>query len=137
MPSTMTGKSSMAYHRGDVVLIPFPFTDLSAKKTRPVVVVSTDAYEEETGSLLVAMITAAAHDTAYDYALQDWQQDWQEANLLKPSWVRTKIATLQPSLVRFQPGKLSAEDLAHVDDRLRHALGFDPGTESTPRPDQI
>ena len=28
------------YQRGDVVLLPFPFTDLSAARTRPAVVVS-------------------------------------------------------------------------------------------------
>jgi mRNA interferase MazF len=102
-------------------LVPFPFTDLSATKTRPAVVVSTDAYRHETGSFLVAMITAASHDTSYDYALRDWQA----ANLLKPSWVRAKIATIQPSLIRFRPGTLSADDLAHVDARLRAALGYD------------
>ncbi len=32
----------MAFQRGDVVLIPFPYTDLSASKTRPAVVVSSD-----------------------------------------------------------------------------------------------
>ena len=35
-PSTTTGEHSMAFRRGDVVLIPFPFTDFSAAKTRPV-----------------------------------------------------------------------------------------------------
>lgn len=34
----------MAFQRGDVVLIPFPFTDLTATKTRPAVVVSSPAY---------------------------------------------------------------------------------------------
>ncbi|MEA3397813.1 MAG: type II toxin-antitoxin system PemK/MazF family toxin [Chloroflexota bacterium] len=44
MPSTITGENNMAFQRGDVVLIPFPYTDLSASKTRPVVVVSSDIY---------------------------------------------------------------------------------------------
>jgi len=33
----------MAFRRSDVVLIPFPYTDLSAAKTRPAVVVSRGA----------------------------------------------------------------------------------------------
>ena len=32
----------MAFQRGDVVLIPFPYTDLSTSKTRPAVVVSSE-----------------------------------------------------------------------------------------------
>ncbi len=31
----------MAFQQGEVVLIPFPYTDLSATKTRPAVVVSS------------------------------------------------------------------------------------------------
>lgn len=45
------------YHRGDIVLLPFPFTDLSTTRTRPAVVVSADGFQQETGDLLVAMIT--------------------------------------------------------------------------------
>ena len=88
------------YQRGDIVLLPFPFTDLSATKTRPAVVVSVEGFEQETGDFTVAMITSVARTTSYDYALQDWQA----ANLLRPSWVRAKLATLDPALVRYQPG---------------------------------
>ena len=35
------GGSYMAFQRGDIVLIPFPFTDLSATKTRPAVIISS------------------------------------------------------------------------------------------------
>lgn len=74
------------YRRGDIVLLPFPFTDLSATKTRPAVVVSVEGFEQETGDFTVAMITSVSRTTAYDYALQDWQA----ANLLRPSWVRAE-----------------------------------------------
>jgi mRNA interferase MazF len=108
------------YQRGDIVLLPFPFTDLSAVRTRPAVVVSVDAFAQATGDFTVAMITSVPHTTAYDYALRDWQA----ARLLRPSWVRTKLATLDPALVRHQPGRLSAADLAEVEQRIRLALGL-------------
>ena len=66
------------------------------------------------------MITSVSRATAYDYALQDWQA----ANLLRPSWVRAKLATLDPALVRYQPGQLSDTDLAEVERRIRLALGL-------------
>ena len=108
------------YERGDIVLLPFPFTDLSSVRTRPALVVSVDEFEQETGDIMVAMITSVPHTGAYDYELRDWQS----ANLLRPSWVRAKLATLSPSLVRYRPGHLSEADLAQADQRIRSALGL-------------
>lgn len=42
-------------HQGDVVLVPFPFADLSASKVRPAVIVSADPQSSE---LVVAFITS-------------------------------------------------------------------------------
>ena len=104
--------------KGDVVLIPFPFTDLTSSKTRPAVVVSDHAFEKETGDFTVAMITSVPHATPYDYELKDWQH----AHLLSPSWVRAKLVTLDPELVFHIPGRLSDRDMAEVDKRIRLAL---------------
>jgi len=48
----------MAFQRGDVVLIPFPYTDLSATKTRPAVVVSSECYHAVRPDLLVAYVSS-------------------------------------------------------------------------------
>jgi mRNA interferase MazF len=108
------------YQRGDVVLLPFPFTDLSATRTRPAVVMSVPEFTDTTGDFMVAMITSVPRTTSYDYELHDWQ----EAHLLRPSWVRAKLATLDPALVRHQPGSLSERDLAEVAQRIQRALGL-------------
>jgi mRNA interferase MazF len=52
MPSTTT------YKRGDVVLVPFPFTDLTSAKQRPALVVSADAFNSTRDDVLVAAITS-------------------------------------------------------------------------------
>jgi len=110
----------MPYRRGDIVLVPFPFTDLSAATTRPAVVVSESAFERVIGSFTAAMVTSVPHHTVYDVALHDWRQ----ANLLYPSWVRAKLVTLDPSLVRHQPGHLSSADLLRVEQSIRRSLGL-------------
>lgn len=114
----------MAFRRGDVVLVPFPYTDLSAAKTRPAVVVSSDLYHRIRSELLLAFISsqvAQAHP-ALDYVLLDWQS----AGLLKPSLVRPRIAAVEPALVAYHVGALSARDLQEVDQRLRLALFDNP-----------
>jgi mRNA interferase MazF len=108
------------YERGDLVLLPFPCTDLSAASTRPAVVVSTDAFQRDTGDFTVAMVTSVPRTTAYDYELREWQA----ARLLRPLWVRAKLATLDPTLVRYQPGRLSDADLAEDERRIRLSLGL-------------
>jgi mRNA interferase MazF len=110
----------MAFQRGDVVLIPFPFTDLSAKRVRPAIVVSVPEYEQNTGDIIVAQVTSRQHSLPTDYALQDWQF----AGLLRPSVVRVKLATINASLVQFRTGRLSDRDLEEVNKRLRLALGL-------------
>lgn len=108
------------YQKGDIVLLPFPFTDLTAMKTRPAVVLSVEAFQRDTGDFTVAMITSVPHRTPYDYELKDWQA----AHLLRPSWVRAKLATLDPALVRYIPGRLSEADMAEVEKCIRLALGL-------------
>ncbi len=112
----------MAFRRGDVVLIPFPYTDLSASKTRPAVVVSSDIYHTRRSELLLAYVSSRISqvDPAIDYVLTDWE----DAGLLKPSYVRPKVAAIEPTLIVHCVGALSNRDLLEVDSCLRRALGL-------------
>src|SRR3989338_5426015 len=120
MQSMIIGSRTTMFPQGDVVLVPFPFTDLTRAKTRPVFFKKKTAYEIETGNFMVAMITSIPQSTSYDYEVKDWRT----ANLLAPSWVRIKIATINPKLVRYKPGSLANVDLIEVDKRIRLALGL-------------
>lgn len=106
--------------KGDVVLVPFPFTDLSATQVRPAVVVCTDDYIVNTGDVIVAMIIRQPQMLPTDYELQDWSA----AGLHFPSWVRAKVASLEESLIQHIAGRLSDRDLAEIDVRLRLAMGL-------------
>jgi len=108
------------YAKGDVVLVPFPFTDQSAAVTRPALVVSAASYNEASGDVIVAMITSRRHGLPTDVELHQWN----EAGLLHPSWVRAKLATVSDSLVRYSPGQVARDDLAAVDSAMKLALGF-------------
>jgi len=112
----------MVFQRGDVVLIPFPYTDLSAFKTRPAVVVSSDIYHAARSELLLAYVSSQVSQAnlTIDYVLADWAN----AGLLKPSFVRPKVAAIEPTLVVHRVGALSARDLLEVDRCLRRAMAL-------------
>jgi mRNA interferase MazF len=102
---------------GQVVLVPFPFTNQTVSKQRPAVVVSSRAYGLERPDLMLMAITSQLRPTP---ALGEvWLRHWQGAGLLKPSAVKPVIATLEQGLVIRQLGVLDAEDKA----ALRAALG--------------
>ena len=54
--------STTRFRRGDIVLVPFPFTDLSSSKRRPALVVSPDTFNERMQDLLLAAITSQLTD---------------------------------------------------------------------------
>lgn len=110
----------MAYARGDVVLVPFPFAEISATKARPAIVLNDPSYKRSTGNLILAQITGRGVRFPSDYALRDWAK----AGLKRPSVVRMKLATMAAELVRFRVGRVSAQDAQAVAGRLRHVLGL-------------
>jgi mRNA interferase MazF len=95
------------YSPGDVVIVPFPFTDRRATKRRPALVCSSEAFNIESAHLVLAMITTATHGVwPGDVPLQDLGS----AGLPAPSVVRWKLFTLDASFVLRSAGSLSTAD---------------------------
>jgi mRNA interferase MazF len=82
------------FEQGDVVRVPFPYTDRDAREHRPALVVSRGTVGESDSLLWVVMITSAAN--------RPWPGDvplleaHRECGLPVPSRIRTtKIATIE------------------------------------------
>lgn len=112
MPTTIT------YNRGEVVLLPFPFSDQSSVKIRPAVIVSP-AYPSH--DLLVVALTSVG-DTLRpgEFPLKSWR----EAGLIHPSFVKRAVASLSGTLVRKSLGQLHEEDLVTLDAAVRLWFGL-------------
>ena len=108
--------------RGDVVLVPFDFTDRSGTKWRPAIIVSSDAYNRTTPDVVVASVTGNLR--AIRHPGDRLISDWQAAGLLKPSLAQTKLATVEASVIGRRLGSLSVHDLATFEAGLREALGL-------------
>jgi mRNA interferase MazF len=106
---------------GDILLVPFPFTDQSATKRRPAVVVSTERYNHERADLIIMAITSQARSAGLHGEMQ--VTDWKDAGLLKPSTVKPVIATIQQSLVIRRLGRLKEADQAALKRALAAIVG--------------
>jgi len=94
---------------GDVLLVPFPFTDQTAVKQRPAVVLSRRAYNQNHPDVILAPITGR-----FGGADEVVLVDWQTAGLAKASAVKPLLATFDKRLIRRRLGQLSPADLAAV-----------------------
>lgn len=113
--------STTGYSFGDVILVPFPFTDQSAIKRRPAVVVSTERYNRERADLIIMAITSEARSAGAHGEVQ--VTDWKAAGLLKPSAVKPVITTLQQSLVIRRLGRRKETDQAALKLALSGVVG--------------
>jgi mRNA interferase MazF len=109
----------MSYRFGSVVLVPFPFTDQSASKQRPAVVVSSAAYQQARPDVIIMAITSQLRPTTFDAELVDWRA----AGLLKPSAVKPVITTVAQNLVRKSLGTLTSSDQQRLKEMLGKIVG--------------
>jgi mRNA interferase MazF len=96
------------YRFGDIVLVPFPFTDQSASKKRPAVVVSSGSYSVHRPDVVLMAITSQVGPRlAFGEASIT---DWKKAGLLKPGIVKPILTTVEKKLVLKRLGRLQAID---------------------------
>ncbi len=110
-----------SFSRGDVIKVPFPYTDSPTRQSRPALVVSMGGIEDAHGLLWVVMITSAAN--------RGWPGDVPVVNhaaagLPAPSVIRTaKIATIEaPDATKL--GRIPAALFRKVSKRMAQELGF-------------
>ena len=105
------------YNRGDVILVPFPFSDQTVTKKRPAIIVSSNAYNSISQDIVIMAITGQikGHVGVGEFLIEDWQG----AGLLKPSAVKSAISTIEQRLVLRVLGKLSSKDLSTSEKTLK------------------
>ena len=110
-----------AYSCGDIVLVPFPFTDQSAIKKRPAVIVSSDTYNSTRPDIIIMAITSQIQSASYfgDIIVKNWQK----AGLLKPSVIKPIFTTVDKKLILKKLGALDKEDQLSLSESLGDILG--------------
>lgn len=97
--------------KGDIILVPFPFTDLSGSKLRPALVLV-----EEGDDVVAAFISTILRERfKSDYFVKKSEKN----SLKKDSLIKlNKLATLSHDLVKGKIGELSTDDLKEIDKKL-------------------
>jgi mRNA-degrading endonuclease toxin of MazEF toxin-antitoxin module len=110
------------YYRADVVLADVVFSGGLGSKLRPVIVVSTEAYNQSGIKLIGAAITSNLNGTPRlgDVILTDWQT----AGLAFPSAVRGIVITVDRVDIHRVLGVMSPADFANVEKALALIMGF-------------
>ena len=92
--------------KGDVVVLPFPFTDLSHSKRRPALILSGIQGDD------YVMLQITSQNVRNSYAIPLLETDFQEGTLRKASNIRpNKIFTLDGDLILYKIGHISDSKL--------------------------
>ena len=106
---------------GDVVLVPFPFTDQAGTKKRPAVVVSSHSYNASRRDVVIMAITSQVRQPlGFGEAMVG---DWQGAGLVKASVLKPVFTTIEQGLVLRVMGHVSAADIKTLRDVLGLVIG--------------
>ncbi|MGP1675749.1 MAG: type II toxin-antitoxin system PemK/MazF family toxin [Burkholderiales bacterium] len=109
------------YSFGDVVLVPFPFTNQAGTKKRPAVIISGAAYNAAQRDLIIMAVTSQLRPSG---ALGEAQvAEWQAAGLIKPSAIKPVITTIEQALVLRRLGQLTTEDQQTLRNAVAKILG--------------
>jgi len=117
-------------NKWDVVLLSFPFTDLSATKVRPAVVVSPDNYNQTSQHVVVVLVTTnTSRRGAFDLLLEKSHPEFLQTGLRYDSAIRIdKVFTLNRRLIVKALGRFGPQLKGAVEKQLRLFLQL-PGEQ--------
>jgi mRNA interferase MazF len=113
--------STTIFEFGDIVLVPFPFTNQTLSKRRPAVVVSDPSFHSRRPDLILMAVTSQIRTPLL--AGEVLISGWSAAGLVKPSVAKPVLMTVEKSLVLRRLGRLSDGDRRAVVVALRQILG--------------
>jgi len=109
----MMQSGQLIYNQGDIVLIPFPFSDLSSSKIRPVLIISNNSYNKQYLDVIVCGITSNLKPIEYSVFLE--QKDLDIGILKIKSKIKVDAFTaLEKSIILKTIGRVKDEVVKKV-----------------------
>ncbi|HEA69556.1 MAG TPA: type II toxin-antitoxin system PemK/MazF family toxin [Desulfobacterales bacterium] len=103
--------------KGDIVVVPFPFTDLTQSKRRPAFVISELSGDDR----ILCQITSQSVRDEYSVSIDD--SDFETGGLHHKSNVRpNRIFTCDMTIILYRIGHLKSEKIKQITNKLIEIL---------------
>jgi mRNA interferase MazF len=108
------------YKKYDVIVAKFYFASSKVYKVRPAIIISSEFYNENSRDNLIAVAVSSQIENKLSFEFQI--EEWKEAGLLKPSILKSNIATIEKSEVLKKLGNLQIKDRENLDSLIQKIL---------------
>lgn len=113
--------SGINCNQKDIVLVPFPYSDLSSSKRRPVLVVSNDAYNQKFSDIIVCAITSNLRDDGYSIELGS--EDLEVGSMPERSMIKAhKLFTVHKDKVLKKFSVINGDAFAKVTGKINELV---------------
>lgn len=103
----------MRVNQKEIVLLPYPFSDLRGTKVRPALVVSNNRFNKKSDGCVMVPLTTVIKDELYSIVIQ--QSDMSSGKLLRSSRIRTdKIFCVEKNLITMKIGMVNDDSFGKV-----------------------
>ena len=110
---------SVNIQRGDIVIVPFPFTDLSTTKKRPAVVISNARINNNSQDMIILPISSNLTTSTLRDAVIITNSNLSSGNLpMKSAILTQKVLTLNKSLIDRKTGSINTSTLTNAVNNL-------------------
>lgn len=106
-------KSGIMFSQGDILIVPFPFSDLTSIRQRPVLVLSNSEYMQDCIDLITCGITSNLKDSKHSILI-DNSNLLEGAIPLKSRIKVDKLFTLEKSIIKKKIGRINKKTFDEV-----------------------
>ena len=112
------------YKQREIVLVPFPYSDLTASKKRPVLIISNDNYNRNFPDIVVCVITSNLFKDHYSIALNN--DDLEIGIMPEQSIIKChKLFTIDQSQILKRFSVVNNTKFKEVNDKLSQLIKAD------------
>lgn len=97
----------------DIILTPFPFSNLEKEKVRPSIIISNNNYNKKFDDIIVVPLTSNLKIRGYAISLTN--KNLEQGRLIKESKIKVdRIFSINKKLVRLVIGRISKEKFDEI-----------------------